>query len=184
MAQVIAADVDIESLLDRARRARFPEMPFSDEARLVSGGGEQFTQCDRGAVESRSVRCCDDFSQSGWPTIRIADGVDSVTGRVLSGHQRRAGGRAVGAIGKGLGEDHTGVGDSVDIRCFKKTGAVEAHVAPPEVVDIDENHIGEASCGRLLLLLLLRARTGAAQGQQDQGQQSVLVSKHGSANRV
>ena len=66
---------------------------------------------------------------------------------VFAGHDAGARGRADGTGGVGVGEAHATGGEAVDVGSFVEAAAVEADVAPAEVVDQDEDEVKASGRG-------------------------------------
>ena len=81
--------------------------------------------------------------------------------RVHAGHDAGACGRAIGSTGVELVHDHPVVGERVEVRALRELGAVEAYVAPAQVVGQDKYDVG--------LYCAARGRSGRCEqgGEED-----------------
>ena len=67
------------------------------------------------------------------------------TGRVLTGHYRGSRRRADRTCSVGVGEQHTLLGQPVDIGRLVQVATVAGHILPAEVIGKDENKIQSLS---------------------------------------
>ena len=81
--------------------------------------------------------------------------------RVHAGHDAGAGGSAIGSAGVELVHDHPVAGERVEVRGLRELGAVEAYVAPAQVVGQDKYDVG--------LICAARGRSGRCEqgGEED-----------------
>ena len=138
-AGVIPRDVDVEPLLRRLESGP-PEVPLADHPRGVPGALEPLGQRDllerQGLAELRPVELL------RGPVRPAREPVGQVEpGRVLAGHQGRAGGRADRARGIRLGEAPPPGGQPVEVRGPMELAPVTAEVRPPQVIRDDQDDV-------------------------------------------
>ena len=132
-----AAKVGVEAVLGRV----FGEMPFARDAGAVAAGLESFAEGGEFRIEDCSVLDRDELAVLRFAAIGVADGEDSMTRGVFSGHQGSAGRSAIGGRGVGLGETHSLLGEAVEVRGFVVFRPLAGQVGVSKVISVEEDYI-------------------------------------------
>ena len=133
-----AAKVSVEAILGRV----FGEMPFARDAGAVAAGLENFAEGGEFRIEDCGVLDRDELAVLRFAAIGVANGEDSMTRGVLSGHQGSAGRSAIGGRGVGLGKTHSFLGEAVEVGGFVVCRSLAGEVGVAEVVGVKEDDIG------------------------------------------
>lgn len=145
LAPLAATDVDVESVtggvvLIEVGLADGHEVPFAKEGGGVAGLLEGFGKEDTFVLDARfplgNGELGEGFFVAGNPVGEFQ------AGGVASTEDGRAAGRAHGAGGVSIGEEHTVRSELVDVRGFVKLRAVTSEVAQAEVIDEEEDEVG------------------------------------------
>ena len=145
------AEVVVEAVARREKRRQVPEVPLAVDRGRVAAALQHLGE--------RRLAFGDADLRSGEERSQDADAV-----RVGAGEQRRARGRADGLRDVEVGEAHALGGQPVDVRRSDARRAVDADVAVPEVVRVDEDDVRRARRVRLGA----GSRRDSHEGSQDQ----------------
>lgn len=144
-------------------------MPFAHDGRTVAGLPEHFGQGDQAGIDQQGRVAGQDFG------VVVAPGVDARQQAVAA---RRAGSRGGVAVGKA----HAAVGQVIDIRGFEGRLPVGAHIAVAQVVEVDDEDVGECPTGLALIragTTSLTFGTGVKREAYQGGQHTEEVPTHG-----
>jgi hypothetical protein len=117
-------------------------MPLAHGGTGVAIGAEGLCDGDELFPEHRLVFRWFNFSLVVVATPGITHGVDSVSWRVLSGHQAGPTWGAIGCIGVGTMENCAFRCQLVDVGRLIVLGPHEADICPSQVIDKEENDVG------------------------------------------
>ena len=111
------------------------QVPLPDDRSRIAGGFERVGQSGLFRIDGQFLG-----EGSGTPKV--------LANRVLAGQQAVAGGRANGGWGMGIGEAHSLLRQTVDVRGLYFGGAVATEIAVAQVVRVDEDDVGLFGCRR------------------------------------
>ena len=123
-------------------RATSPQIPHTEESCSISTVAQGFSDRDNLGVQFRFTVGSQQFLpwRSGW-LPRINDGVDAMSGRILTGHETGASGSAVGGTGIGLRKHEATSGQPIKVGRFREPVAHETDITPTHVVHQNQDDI-------------------------------------------